>query len=393
MAQTSDRIYFPPLEDCLKGDEVLLFVSLPEPPTRQPCLDGSMLTLPCRPWRSIASALSDGSSDRLTGRAVSNFLKDAYVLSLVKSPARVFDPPSAQSKTDFETKTAAINVTPTPNDRYDIRAIKEDAAWLSQCVNIGEVAALRIVAVELQSRPQSHLTGPLSSQDVVNIREAAGSDGLTPSSVLAAVDITAVPDAAALWSQFDKQESRRSRLLSTYLSERRYFMMSVDYIISLMLQSEWPASTPDSVRSLHKDILEAAYGLGQDADIDAQALMPVLSTYLETLQACIRRCHASVDSVFKDQAAISDDLAFDWVRTSLTEAVHCMTVVFQILDLSSDGFATSNTASRWFQIMEEWGFLDSLTSVRMPLIPTCIWVLGDSVNFFPLFRTMTFCLS
>ncbi len=318
-------------------------------------INALLTTLFARSWELVAPALSDTGGDRLASHAVSKFLKDPYVLSLLKSPSNAFEPPTARSQGDFETKTAAINVTPTPNDKYDIETVKKDAKWLSKCVNINEVAALRVVVVELQSRPHSHLIGPLSSQDVVNVREAAGSG-----SVLATVDPSSIPDAEASWTIFEKEASRRSRLLTSYLSERRYFMMTADYFLSFLLKGKRPSATAGSVDDdLRQDAL-AAYGLRKGPDRDGQAAQPLLSTHLEMFSACIRRSQMSIETVFKDADVLSDDLQLDWIRTSLIEAVHCLTLVLQMLNFSCDGFASVSIASRWFQIMGDYRFLDQL---------------------------------
>lgn len=271
----------------------------------------------------------------------------------------MFEPPTARSQADFETKTAAIHVTPTPNEKYDIAAVKRDAAWLSKCANINEVTALRIVVVELQSRPQSHLAGPLSGQDVANIREAAGS-----ADVLAAIDPTSIPDAEEFWKEFERASSKRRRLLATYLSERRYFMMSADCFTSFMLHGKGPSPAPDAVDTLRQDVL-AAYGLRTDPDRAAANLLALLSAYLEMLPTCIQRSQTAIDSVFKDADSLSDQLQFEWARTALVEAVHCMTVIFQILDISSDRFASASVAARWFEIMRDCNFLDQLCYVSL----------------------------
>jgi nuclear pore complex protein Nup188 len=96
-------------------------------------------------------------------------------------------------------------VTPNPTEKFDIKIIKEDALWLSKNASINEVDALRAVVVEHLSQSHSHLTGPLSKQDVLNVQEAAGVSSAQASSVFGPVDVSAAPDAETIWSDFEKE--------------------------------------------------------------------------------------------------------------------------------------------------------------------------------------------
>ncbi|KAG7115080.1 Nucleoporin like protein [Verticillium longisporum] len=135
-------------------------------------------------------------------------------------------PSNDATKKQFETTTAAINVTPTPNGKYDIGTIKGDATWLSKAGNVNLIAALRIVVLEFQARPAAHLAGPLSTQDAVNLQEAAGVSNSQSSSLVPISGATM--DADAIWAAFDKEEAKRLRIFQTYLSERRYLAMAAD---------------------------------------------------------------------------------------------------------------------------------------------------------------------
>ncbi|KAK4193602.1 nucleoporin subcomplex protein binding to Pom34-domain-containing protein [Podospora australis] len=335
MAALTDRTYFPPLEECLKGKNIILS------------------------WRLVASALEDSTSDRLTSAAVSAFLRDGYVQQLIKQPTKTFEPPTNQSKLDFETKTGAINLVPSPTDPFDLKVIKQDAQWLSKNANINEVAALRIVVVEYQSRAQSHLTGPLSTQDVANIQEAAGVSDAQASSILSLLNVTTVADAESNWAEFESEEKRRQRLLTTYLSERRSFLSSADALITFLLHSVASTITP-AAEELRHDILKDAFEFdersingGDTAILDA--LAPV---YIALLGVCIDQSQTGPATV--EESVMTEQLELDWVRTALTEAIHAMSLAFQIVDLSGLAFHQPDVVAQWFTFVDNYSFLDYL---------------------------------
>ncbi|KAK3380351.1 nucleoporin subcomplex protein binding to Pom34-domain-containing protein [Lasiosphaeria ovina] len=338
MASLTDRTYFPNLEECLSGKRCILS------------------------WGLVASALDDSAPDRVTSAAVSAFLRDGYVHHLIKTPSAVFEPPTAKSKTDFETKTAAINVIPAPNDRFTIGVIKEDALWLSENVNINEVAALRIVAIEFQVRAQSHLTGPLSSQDVVNIQEAAGVTDAQASSILAILNVSAATDAEATWADFETQTSRRRRLLTTYLSERRSFLGAADSLASFLLHSRSAAKGPE-VDELRRIVAKAAFNfdeLNSQPDVSLAPFEALVPSYLAILGHSIARSQTGPGNVTRP--VLTEQIEVDWLRTCLTEAVHAMSLVFQILDLAGAVFATPDLVAQWFAFVDSCEFLESLNA-------------------------------
>lgn len=145
-------------------------------------------------------------------------------MELLAHPFKAFSTPNQQTKSAFETKTSAINVTPSSNTRYDIKEVKEDALWLSKEAEIDEVAALRIVVGECQDRPSAQLLGRLSNEELTSIQEATGTS--QASTVLLSRDT----DSETLQDDFESQESRRLRILRTYLSERRNLLQSLNIV-------------------------------------------------------------------------------------------------------------------------------------------------------------------
>ncbi|KAK0646672.1 nucleoporin subcomplex protein binding to Pom34-domain-containing protein [Cercophora newfieldiana] len=352
MASVTDRTYFPPLGECLSGKIALLS------------------------WKSVASALEHTSDDLLASAAVATFLKDAYVLQLLKGPAKAFEPPSAQSKTDYETKTAAINVVPTPDDPYNINEIKADALWLSSAAKVNEVAALRIAVLEYLTRAQSHLTGPLSTQDVVNIQEAAGISDAQASSILALLNVSAVADAEATHADFETETSRRKRILTTYLSERRSFLSAADSLITFLLHST-PASMGIRVDALRRNIAILGFKFDEAASMNISAFEELVPKYFEYLEGCLIRSGSSPE--IKEPEILTEALQVDWTRTALTEAIHAMSLAFQVIDLAGKAFALPDVVSQWFRLMGAFDFLDPVFG-EPDMIAELVWPLRSLVS-------------
>ncbi|KAK4123921.1 hypothetical protein N657DRAFT_433917 [Parathielavia appendiculata] len=368
MATLTDRTYFPPLEECLNGKKIILS------------------------WRLVASALEDVSCDRLTSTAVSAFLRDGYVHQLLRKPTRTFAPPTNQSKLDFETKSGAINVVQSPNDPYDLDTVKDDARWLSKNANINEVAALRIVLVEYQSRAHSHLTGPLSTQDVANIQEAAGVGDAQATAILALLSVTTAVDAESTWANFESDTKRRQRLLATYLSERRSFLAAADALLAFLLHS--PSSgTGSELDPLRGSVLKEAFGFDESsAKPETSRLYALAPTYLGTLEDCFNRTQAAPESL--DRGMLDDQFEVDWIRTALTEAIHAMSLAFQILDLRSSMFAAPEIVTQWFALMDACEFFEPVVGghdlIAELILPLRSLVTSISLKLLNIDRTLLY---
>ncbi|KAI0875094.1 nucleoporin subcomplex protein binding to Pom34-domain-containing protein [Hypoxylon argillaceum] len=339
----ADQLYLPPLEPCLKGETIILS------------------------WKLVASALMDPSGHRQSSQTVIDFFNDPLVQSFFTSPSSAFEPPGDKGThhATFEKKTAAIHVTPTPNDKYDINVIKKDALWLSKNARINEVAALRVVVIEYQSRPASQLLGPISNQDVASLRAATGA-GKQTSNIIPGLSLTASLDASEIQADFEKPESRRRRIFQTYLSERRHYAATNDYIFTLMLQEKLPTSpATEASASIRKSLLDV-YGISSKqpqkptADIPTKTCHALIAQYVSLLPGCIQRAGTSLESVVDDKDLATEDAQELWMHTSLTEMLHRMTILFQLLDRSSDSFVSDTIAQQWFSLVNDLAFLNQL---------------------------------
>ncbi|EGX90821.1 hypothetical protein CCM_07241 [Cordyceps militaris CM01] len=332
MAPVSDRIYFPSLEECLSGKKVLLS------------------------WKLVATALSDNSGHLQRSGALSEFFSDEYVHGLLKNPTAAFAPPDDASSKDFETKTAPIHVTSASTQKFDIQALKDDAKWLSKNAKTNLVAALRIVIAEHQSRPSRHLVGPLSSQDATNLHEAAGLKDGQSASFLADLGSSAAMDADELSSEFEKKDARRTRLFETLLSERRHYMMAIDYVNSIKLYRRLPIYTQNNT-SLHE-----SFKLGSRlAKEQIEALLPA---YFKVLTDCTGRIESGLLSTTDDVLLSNEKTEIEWLRTLFTEIVHALSVIFQLVDSLGDDFAPPSSVTQWFSLMEMYSFFESVQPIH-----------------------------
>ncbi|RDA90478.1 hypothetical protein CP533_3040 [Ophiocordyceps camponoti-saundersi (nom. inval.)] len=329
MAPVSDSNYFPSLEDCLSGDRLLLS------------------------WRDVSVALSDERGRQQSSPALIEFLSDEFVLAFLDDPSKAFAPPDQASKTDFDTKTAPINVASASTSGQDIETIKRDAEWLSKNAKVNLVAALRVVVIEIQTRPLRHLMGPLSSQDAKNLQEAAGLQNSQGASFLYDLGAASNLDADDISADFDKPNSRKRRLFDTLLTERRSFMMSMDYLVSLKLYGRLP------ILSLADRDLDVRYGLNSTT----HNMASLLPAYLKLVSDCMGGIDAGFESLTDEPLLLLGGVEFDWLRSLLTETIHALSVLFQLVDSLGSEFSPPSAINQWFSLMNVYGFFASVQPV------------------------------
>ncbi|ORY63556.1 nucleoporin subcomplex protein binding to Pom34-domain-containing protein [Pseudomassariella vexata] len=336
-----DKVYLPDLEPCLKGETAILS------------------------WRLVALALADNTGHRQSSQTIVDFLTNPQVQTFFTKPSTTFEAPAGDNdpyKQTFETRTSAVQVTPTPNDKYDVAAIKEDSVWLSKNARINLIAALRVVLIEFQSRARSQLTGPVSSQDNSSLQEAAGATNAQASSILPGLNLTSTRDAVEIQTDFDKLESRRRRIFEFYLVERRYFSMTTDYIFTLMLQESLPTSPVTNATTVIRNSFLQAFGLTSatpQSEAPAKTYHALVSQYFTLVTGSINNI-GDMGSVAQDQILHDVDLQKEWMKAFLEEAIHEMTVAFQLLDLANQVLAPAELLQQWFQFLGDTSFLNQL---------------------------------
>jgi nuclear pore complex protein Nup188 len=305
-------------------------------------------------WKAAFYALCDsGDSENAKSTVIEQLFSDPKVLELLAHPLKAFPAPSQQTKNTFETRTSAINVTPSSNTRYDIKKVKEDALWLSNEAKIDEVTALRIVLEECQGRPSAQLLGRLSNEELASLQEAAGTSQASSALLL---------DSDTIEEDFDSQKNRRVRILSVYLSERRNLLQCLNIVCQKTL---YPG--PDAPRS----------GKGKAAEVPeswvetiGNNLIPTMGPQdpwiVEALSAIeINVDHLSTGSGWFKKEGGREDIETEWVNNQLMEISYMMEIIFQMIDVRTD-LSSSTVILAWLKLVERFNFFDQFTAVSDP---------------------------
>lgn len=274
------------------------------------------------------------------------FFSDPAVEDLLLHPYNAFPQPSQQSKSAFETKTSAINITPSPNARFDIKELKEDALWLCTEAKIDEISALRVVVQEYQSRASAGLLGRYCNQEIIGIQEAGGQAGLPGTLLLQSAD------SNDIIADFDTQESRRLRILRSYLSERQFLLKCVNYLFQnyIYCRPKNSNSLKEKGKSISPTPIET---LGETITADVGGSD-------RWLLACIDAVKSSIEKIIAGSGWYKDvggrvDIETEWTNACVTEATHTMEIIFQILDVSEE-IPSSHAVLAWLHLSKTFDF-------------------------------------
>ena len=287
-------------------------------------------------------------------------MSEPYVLQLLSRPFNPFSFTKSQSRSSFETKTAAINVTPT-NSNYSINEIKEDALWLSKQAEIDEVSALRIVVLEYQSRSSAQLRGEFSDEEAASLHEAGGNINTETSNLLSRALRSKALSSDKQTASFNSQDGRRVRALEIYLSERRYLLKCTDWILHSGLRADSITAPPMSggaeaqsswLERLGEQLIATFH---QDSDAN------------EFLLYCIKALKANIERLGKGSGWYKseggrEDIELEWLSSQIAEAIHTMEIIFLLLDYQKDS-RTSTSVLEWFRFAASYGFFDQFTPV------------------------------
>jgi nuclear pore complex protein Nup188 len=334
------------------------------------------LTVCDRSWKTAFTALSNSENVEQDG-ALHQFLSDETVIDVLSQPFNLYHRPSQQSKSNFETKTAAIYITPATRGQYNINEIKEDALWLSQETKIDEVVALRIVIQEWQNRPAVQLLSGFSGEELASIQDASGVENLRTSvggarvSSLFSTVGTQVLDS----STFLSAPNRRFRFLDIYLSERRYALKVSQLLISAALdadQSDLPREHGASPKARRKrngkesrswveEVAKSIYQ-GQRLLAKSQTVDGLLLQVIPAFELRIRGYETG--SGWFEAEGGREEVEDAWATNMLEEMTHIMQIMFLHLHFSTD-ISSSQTVLLWFRLMSRHGFFEVFDPVSL----------------------------
>lgn len=309
------------------------------------------------------------------------FLLDPEVLQLLEQPFDAHAQPSAQTKAAFETKTSAINVTPSSSAKYDVKEVKEDSLWLSKIAKIDEISALRVVVEECQSRTSAQLLGQFSEEELASIRDAAGNSQHSSSIPVSLLVQGLDPDA--IQQQFIRQDTRRQRIFRTYLSERRYILKCTERLVDAVLSNR-NLTTDENDKGKGKAVelapsWQLTCGMALASRWDLDNVHPILLRCVRAVGTNLK--NLGERSGWSDQDGERGDIEIEWARNQFTEAIHALEIVWQFLS-TIVGVPSSQIALEWFRLQQSFSFFNSFESVcaRLSRPNTCLLIYLHRTN-------------
>lgn len=314
----------------------------------------------CRSWkRAFLYAIDPEIHD---GGKIGAFFSHPESIRLLSDNLKPFNVPSAKSKSEFESKTAAIHVETNGKSSFDLKEIKADALWLSQKAEIDEVAALRIAVLEWQSRPATRLGLGFSSEEATSLQSAAGTENLRAS--------LAGPNLANLLNQtvrgegfqsFEEESQRRLRLREIYLSEASHVLKTLRKLLALSLHDNISTNSTASAaceRQLALGKLGAKIfqnkSTGDDLNRFLQECISSIRSRLKSLEG---------DGGWLSAAESSEQLENTWRTSLVEEIVHIVQLMFHQLQASVE-IPNADLLLSWLELMANYSFLETIQVVR-----------------------------
>ena len=301
-----------------------------------------------RSWTTVFTILSRPEHELRKG-SLESFLNDEHTTKLLQLPFHAFPAPSPESRARYETKTAAINVPPSTQGQYNLGQIKDDAIWLSKEVRLDEVAALRLVVLEWQSRPASELLGNLSTEEATSLQAAVGNTGLGSLGPVVNTSTSSAPTNDD--SSFSSDSRRRLRLVELYLSERCHLLKVIEQLLSAAVGS----------RNVGKDqsLSDWIENRGTQLMETQRSRKPPDETFLAL---CINALSEKFQKLDGRIGWLANDPMEDIVEeiraVSMTEEVVLLMQIILMHVVDTSEITSSHIVLSWLQLMEKYGFFD-----------------------------------
>ena len=333
---TSSTDYLPPLGACLEGDVKIIS------------------------WNDVAQALSNVERAHQSS-SLRTFLSDQSSFQALATSTRPSRPVNGQARSDFEARTAAINLGQSDLEESDLKQIKDDALWLANLTKIDGITALRTVVVDLQGGPQRRIEQGITEEERLSTHDAidASSTWNRSASVNSLNGTNGKPKP-------DKGESsRRAQILSSWYREQHGLLM---VRALLAARNKFPNNSSRLISNTaeedrQEDWIESIHNrLCQIADSRQEYQDPVFATILQTVD-CL---HARVQ-VFKQQTRTLDNQQdYPWehgtIQDRLQEVLDLLRVVFVLLG-NMDQLLPTAVINHAFNVLAEIEFCITLPSI------------------------------
>ncbi|KAL4895900.1 nucleoporin subcomplex protein binding to Pom34-domain-containing protein [Aspergillus ambiguus] len=327
--------YFPSLDKCFSGDVQLLS------------------------WKRAFLYTCNPNDDVDDAGSFHAFLSHPDNIHLLSNYLKSFPSPSTKSKSDFESKTAAIHAETTAQGSYDLKEIKADALWLSQKASIDEISALRIVVLEWQNRPSARLLARFADEEATSLQDAAGVENFRVS--------LAGPSFAEIFkkstrrdnaSDFASENSRRIRIQNLYLSEKVHLVKTARKLLALHVphtldRKALPSTQPDDQVSLLRNLGASIFKdrlLGDEWRSSIQAGINAIENRLKALEG---------DGGWLGVSESSEAVEDLWRTTTVEEISHILQMLFLQLQASSE-VPSAQLLLSWLRLMADYSFLEPL---------------------------------
>ena len=299
--------------------------------------------------------------------SIKKFLSDPQTSALLFQPIAPFSPPSNQSKSSFDTKTSPINVAQKEYAQYNIDEIKEDTLWLSKTVQINELAALRIVVLEWQTRSAAQLLHTSS------LKSAPDPGQTLNQQMTGHVSMFAKSQSQGQGApRLNTELVRKSRLLDLFLQERRYLLKCAEFTLSFALYNAAErgegGAEPVAARGtqwladLGMDLLGQ---WTQEATLSSKTPHQGKGFLVEATTAVqVRITRLGEGSGWAVPETIQSDIEILWGTNQAIEMVHIMQIMQDLLQ-STTTITDPDTIIPWFRLMSEVAFLEGFQLVRV----------------------------
>ena len=211
--------------------------------------------------------------------------------------------------------------------------------------------------VECQLRASTQLLGRLSREEIASIQGVLRNSNTTSPLSLA---ISAEAAHFGPKPDLDSQESRQTRLLNTYLSERRYLIRC--------------AETATCYYRTHSGQDQST--IGEEKSGELSWLARVGETVAENFKdstyfsSCISDLGQNIESLHNgsgwDDEGKHPELQISWEAANILELTHMMGIFFHVLD-STVSSMPSNVVLEWFRLSTATSFFADLPQVSYTL--------------------------
>ncbi|KAF2154197.1 hypothetical protein K461DRAFT_292863 [Myriangium duriaei CBS 260.36] len=334
------------------------------PPLDQ-CLQSRQLSIS---WRSIYTSLSDPSCIA-TKPAIDRALKDDTFRTLLTSPWTAFSKPTPDTKSQFETRTAAINVPTHSNGHYDISELRADALWLAKETAVDEVTALRTVILEWQQRTDQALLSNWYEEEVSNLQACAAAPGIQAIQELVSLHGGSLPADEVPDAQ-KSEPSRRRLIFSFHLQEREYFYKAVETVAGIAqradLQLARSALPPSLIISQEvRHVAESMWKSQRDSSSQNSS-----SGSFEHIVGIVRELLeiGGDPQRWPDSAKTDDSMATTYTKALLEQLLSNLRLLYS--HVMATRLQSSNTSDirLWYGLMDDFGFLNAIVHLNPDLV-------------------------